>query len=133
MLWIIDGNNVMGAGAAGWWNDPAAAASRLTQQVALWCRVREDTHPRDRMTLVFDGRPVRAVAELAGGTLSIEFAPVKKRDAADDLIVELVEGLFVEPDLTVVTSDKGLIARLPPGVEVISSGRFRRIQLGLRR
>jgi hypothetical protein len=130
--WIIDGNNVMGAGADGWWNDRPAAATRLTQRIALWCRGREDTYPLDRMTLVFDGRPVPTVSELAGGTLSIEFAPRPKRDAADDRIVELVEELFVEPGLTVVTSDKGLVARLPPGVEVISSGRFRRTQLGLR-
>jgi hypothetical protein len=133
MRWIIDGNNVMGAGADGWWNDPPAAAARLTQQIALWCRNREDAHPQDRMTLVFDGRPVSAVTELAGGTLSVEFAPVQKRDAADDRIVELVESLFVEPGLTVVTTDKGLVARLPPGVEVIPSGRFRRTRLGLRR
>lgn len=133
MRWIIDGNNVMGAGADGWWNDPGAAATCLTQQIALWCRGREDANPADRVTLVFDGRAVTAVAELAGGTLSIEFAPAPKRDAADDRIVELTEDLFVEPGLTVVTSDKGLVARLPPGVEVISAGRFRRTQLGLRR
>lgn len=133
MRWIIDGNNVMGAAADGWWNDPPAAAARLTQQIALWCRSREKANPQDRMVLVFDGRPVTAVAELSGGTLSIEFAPAPKRDAADDRIVELAEDLFVEPDLTVVTSDKGLVARLPPGVEVISAGRFRRTHLGLSR
>ena len=89
MRWIIDGNNVMGAAADGWWNDPAAAAARLTQQIALWCRSRENANPQDRMTLVFDGRPVTEVTELSGGTLSIEFAPAPKRDAADDRIVEL--------------------------------------------
>jgi hypothetical protein len=47
--------------------------------------------------------------------------------------VELVEELFVEPELRVVTSDKGLIARLPPGVDVVGSGAFRRDVLGLRR
>jgi hypothetical protein len=29
------------------------------------------------------------------------------------------------PDLTVVTSDRGLVARLPPGVGVEGAGRFR--------
>ncbi len=133
MRYIIDGNNVMGAAADGWWNDPGAAATRLAQQVAAWCRDREDDHPGDVAVLVFDGRPVGSVADKAGGTLSIEFAPTRKRDAADDRIVELVEEAFVEPTLTVVTSDKGLVARLPPGVDVISSGRFRRSQLGLGR
>lgn len=133
MRWIIDGNNVMGAAGDGWWNDPPAAAGRLAQQVALWCRGREDARPRDLTTLVFDGPAVPAVSELAGGTLSIEFAPEPKRDAADDRIVALVEDLFAGSAITVVTSDKGLVARLPPGVEVLSSGRFRRKELGLGR
>lgn len=126
MRWIIDGNNVMGSAPDGWWNDPAAAAGRLTQNVAAWCRDREDAHPHDLTTLVFDGRPLPAVAGLAGGTLSVEFAPAPGRDAADDRIVELVEDLFADTAITVVTSDRGLVARLPPGVEVVSSGRFRR-------
>ncbi len=129
MQWIVDGNNVMGAGADRWWNDPAGAAARLTQQMARWCR----DHETDRVLVVFDGRPVPEVAVLAGGNLEVEFAPARKRDAADDLIVERVGELFVEPELTVVTSDKGLIARLPPGVEVMRAGSFRRIELGLGR
>lgn len=132
MRWIVDGNNVMGAGADGWWNDPAAAATRLTQTVAEWCRDHED-----QVVLVFDGKPVEAVTAKAGGNLRVEFAPRPKRDAADDRIVALVEELFAEPtgqpELRVVTSDKGLVARLPPGVEVRASGSFRRTELGLRR
>jgi len=127
MRWIVDGNNVMGAGADGWWNDPVAAATRLSQQVAEWCRTHDDD-----VILVFDGKSAEAVAEKAGGNLRIEFAPRPKRDAADDRIVELVNELFVDPAMRVVTSDKGLAARLPPGVDVQSSGSFRR-QLGLRR
>lgn len=129
MQWVIDGNNVMGTGGDGWWNDPAGAAARLTQQIALWSRDRD----QDQVLLVFDGRPVAGVAVLAGGNLSIEFAPSAKRDAADDVIVERVAELFVEPELTVVTSDKGLMARLPPGVIVVRSGAFRREELGLKR
>src|SRR6478735_1861137 len=88
-LLVIDGNNVMGAGAGGWWNDPPAAAARLTQTIAEWCRSHDG-----EVILVFDGRPNPAAAELAGGNLSIEFAPRAQRDAADDRIVELVEGRF---------------------------------------
>jgi predicted RNA-binding protein with PIN domain len=118
---VIDGNNVMGAGARGWWNDPPAAATRLTQAIAEWCRTHDD-----EVILVFDGPPNTGAAELAGGNLRIEFADRPKRDAADDRIVELVEEMFAHrPELTVVTSDKGLIARLPPGVKVIPSGGFR--------
>ena len=130
--WIVDGNNVMGAGADGWWNDPTAAAARLAQRIAEWSH----THGGP-VVLVFDGRPVEAVARKAGGNLSVEFAPRPKRDAADDRIVELVEDRWADPagmpELVVVTSDKGLSARLPPGVEVRPSGAFRRSELGLDR
>ena len=127
MRWIIDGNNVMGAGADGWWNDPVTAAVRLAQAVAEWSR----TH-KDPVTLVFDGAPEARVAELAGGNLSVTFATRRGRDAADDRIVELVDDLYAEEtDLTVVTSDKGLRDRLPPGVISEGAGRFRqRIGLG---
>jgi hypothetical protein len=41
--------------------------------------------------------------------------------------VELVEERFgEEPALTVVTSDRGLVGRLPPGVTVEGAGAFRR-------
>jgi hypothetical protein len=121
MWWVVDGNNVMGAGADGWWNDPPAAAARLAGSVAEWVRTHDDP-----VTLVFDGRPVPAVAEVAGGNLSIEFAPKPGRDAADHRIVELVEERFAdEPETTVVTSDRGLVARLPPGVSTEGAGAFR--------
>ena len=128
--WFIDGNNVMGAGADGWWNDPVAGARRTTQAVAIWCRTHDDG-----VVLVFDGRPEPSVAELAGGNLTVAFAPRPGRDAADDEIVARVGERFAdEPDLTVVTSDRGLVDRLPPGVHVEGAGRFRRrIGLGTKR
>lgn len=125
--WIIDGNNVMGAGADGWWNDPVAAAARLTQAVAEWTRTHDDP-----VTLVFDGAPERRLTELAGGNLAVAFASRRGRDAADDRIVELVEDLYGDvPELTVITSDRGLRDRLPPGVTTEGAGRFRtRVGLG---
>lgn len=121
MHWIIDGNNVMGAAADGWWNDPVAAAARLTQTIAEWSR----THDA-QVTVVFDGAPEARVAELAGGNLSVTFATRRGRDAADDRIVELVDDIYGDQvDLTVVTSDRGLRDRLPPGVDIEGAGRFR--------
>ncbi|HYI60204.1 MAG TPA: hypothetical protein VEW93_00185 [Acidimicrobiales bacterium] len=127
MLWVVDGNNVMGAGADGWWNDPVAAAERLAQAVAVWCRDLDDA-----VTLIFDGRPEPRVAGMAGGHLVVDFARRSGRDAADDLIVEVVEDRYgTAPELTVVTSDRGLVGRLPPGVTVEGAGRFRtRIGVG---
>lgn len=127
MLWLVDGNNVMGAGADGWWNDPVGASVRLAQAIAEWARTHEDA-----VTVVFDGRPEPRLVELAGGNLVVDFARRPGRDAADDRIVELVEDAYgTEPDLTVVTSDRGLVGRLPPGVGVEGAGRFRtRVGLG---
>jgi predicted RNA-binding protein with PIN domain len=120
-VWFVDGNNVMGAGADGWWNDPPAAARRVTQAVAEWSRAITDD-----VVLVFDGAPQPRLLELAGGNLTVAFATRSGRDAADDRIVVLVEERFgQDPDLTVVTSDRGLIDRLPPGVTVEGAGRFR--------
>lgn len=128
MLWIVDGNNVMGAGADGWWNDPAGAADRLAQAVAVWCRDHDDA-----VILVFDGEPQDRLRAAAGGHLTVDFARRSGRDAADDRIVEVVEEAYgAEPDLTVVTSDRGLVARLPPGVATEGAGRFR-TRLGLGR
>ena len=126
MRWIVDGNNVMGAGADGWWNDPVAAAVRLTQAIAEWTRGHDDP-----VTVVFDGRPERRLTDLAGGPLAVEFARRPGRNAADDRIVEIVEDAYAAaPALRVVTSDRGLAARLPPGVEVEGAGAFR-TRLGL--
>jgi hypothetical protein len=61
----------------------------------------------------------------------VEFATRPGRDAADDRIVEIVEDVYAaEPDLRVVTSDRGLAQRLPPGVAVEGAGAFR-TRLGL--
>ncbi len=121
MLWVVDGNNVMGAGADGWWNDPVGAAARLAQAVGVWCRDHDDV-----VVLVFDGRPELSVSAAAGGNLTVDFARRAGRDAADDRIVEVVDERYGDhPDLTVVTSDRGLRDRLPPGVAVEGAGRFR--------
>jgi hypothetical protein len=136
--WFVDGNNVMGSRPDGWWNDPAAAKARLTQEVAQWCRGHDDP-----VTLVFDRPVAPAAGQLAGGNLTVEFAARSGRDAADHRIVELVESALADrtddaegidgtapgsgsdPDLIVVTADRGLIDRLPPGVATVGPGRFR--------
>lgn len=123
MRWIVDGNNVYGSRPDGWWNDRGAAAARFAQRVAEWCRTHDD-----EVTLAFDGPLPSAVADVAGGNLAIVEAPRRGRNAADDLIAHLAAAHLDErphDELTVVTSDKGLRARLDPGVTVIGCGRFR--------
>jgi predicted RNA-binding protein with PIN domain len=119
--WLIDGNNVFGSRPDGWWNDREAAMRRLAQSIAEWCRTHEDP-----VVLVFDG-PVDATASsLQGGNLRIEAAPYRRRDAADDRIVELAGDLS---QASVVTADEGLRRRLSERcgdrVELIGVGRFR--------
>lgn len=123
MIWFVDGNNVMGAGERGWWNDRPGAAVRLTQRIALWARGLPD-----EVVVVFDGAPVEGVAALAGGNLAVTFATRRGRDAADDRIVEMVEERYADPValpvITVVSSDRGLRGRLPPGVATMGAGAF---------
>lgn len=121
-MWVIDGNNVMGAGADGWWTDPTGAAVRVAEAVAAWC-IAEEPGP---VVLVFDGRPEPRLRALGSDRLEVDFATRPGRDAADDRIVEIVEERFGDhPQTTVITSDRGLADRLPPGVEVEGAGRFR--------
>ena len=120
MRYLVDGNNVMGANVARWWNDPVGVAEKLLRRLASWCV----EHPDDDVLVVFDGKPEDRLRRVAGGNLRVDFATRSGRDAPDDRIVELVDDLFVEPELTVVTSDKGLAARLPPGVEVLGAGAY---------
>lgn len=127
-MWVIDGNNVMGAGADGWWQDPTGAAVRIAEAVARWC-----ADHQDEVILVFDGGPEPRLAALAGGHLTIDFARRSGRNAADDQIVRVVEDRFgLNPSVTVVTSDRGLAERLPPGVTIEGAGRFRN-RIGLPR
>ena len=121
MQWFVDGNNVMGSRPDGWWNNPGAAKARLAQAVARWCASHNEP-----VLLVFD-QPRSADAQQASeGNLVVEFAPRRGRDAADHHIVDRVESAYVDqPNLTVVTADRGLIDALPPGVAVVGPGRFR--------
>lgn len=126
--WFVDGSNVVGAGADGWWNDRAGAFARFADAVAAWSNDHDD-----EVVLVYDGAPSDEIARRAGGNLRIEFAPRRGRDAADDRIVELLaEHLAADAPApaVVVTSDKGLVARVRTGVGVEGAGTFRR-RLGL--
>ncbi len=118
MRWIIDGNNVFGSRPDGWWNDRDAAAQRLAQSVAEWCR----THADDVM-LVFDAPVAPTTFELGGGNLTIVESRRRGRNAADDRIVELVDEVDAD-EPRVVTSDRGLRGRLPDRVVVMGAGRF---------
>ncbi len=91
---IVDGMNVIGAVPDGWWRDRTGAMRRLAARLA---------EREEDVVLVLDGAP----REL-GVDLDVRWAPV-----ADDLIAEIAA-----PGDTVVTSDRGLRARLGHGIRV---------------
>ncbi len=98
---------------------------------------------RSRSHLVFDEPAATDLDGLAGGNLAVLHAVRRGRDAADDRIVDIVDDLLAAATdagptdpverLCVVTSDRGLRARLAPGVDVEGAGAFRtRVGLGVR-
>ncbi len=121
MRWIVDGNNVMGARADGWWRDRTAATGRLAAELDRWQRGHGEP-----VIVVFDGPEVPELTGRSRPGFTVRCSGTRARDGADDVVVALVEALFADPDLGVVTSDAGLVARLPPGVHVEGAGRFLR-------
>jgi predicted RNA-binding protein with PIN domain len=117
--WIVDGNNVMGARADGWWRDRRGAQRRLVD------RLEEFADARDvPVTVIFDGRPHDAGG---GGRVAVGFASRSGRDAADDDLAALVAGHPEPSSLTVVTSDAALADRVrAAGARVLGAGAFLR-------
>ena len=114
---VVDAMNVRGCVPDGWWRDPDAALVRLVDAIA------EHDWGDEWVLVVADGRPV--VGAPAGTRRQVELRYVghSAPNAADDLIVEIVAA---DPDdVTVVTSDRGLIDRLPAEVAVQGAKAFR--------
>lgn len=115
MHWVVDGNNVFGSRPDGWWRDRAGAARRLVDGLTRW-----QAGHRDPVDVVFDGRRPSWVDRIDPGGVGVEFA-----GHADDRIVALATELAASgTDVRVVTSDRGLRARLPSTVDVMGAGRF---------
>ena len=134
---VVDAMNVIGAVPDGWWRDRPAALARLVDAVAR--------HGFDAwVVIVADGRPVDGLPAGTRDRVELRYAGRSDPDAADDEIVALVHQLVgdgtddpadepaADPgdegiaELTVVTSDRGLVARLPTGVAVEGARAFRR-------
>lgn len=117
---IVDAMNVRGSVPDGWWRDKDAALARLVTAIA------DHDWGDDWVVVIADGRPVAGLAAGTRGQVELRYAGRTAPDAADDDIVALAEEVVDDDEpLTVVTSDRGLIARLPPGVTVEGAKRFR--------
>jgi predicted RNA-binding protein with PIN domain len=104
---IVDGMNVIGARPDGWWRDRAGASRRLIASLHELAQ-RVD----DQIAVVLDGRPLAQYPEGVHGGVLVAYASRQGRDAADDRIVDEVRKDRDPASLTVVTSDKGLRARV---------------------
>ena len=104
MTLIVDGNNVMGSRPDGWWRDRAASAARLADAISAWA---DGSRP---VIVVFDGSA--PAGYVAPSRIDVRFAARGGRDAADDLIAELVAGADDPAGIVVVTSDAGLAERV---------------------
>ena len=106
---VVDGMNVIGSRPDGWWRDRDGAARRLLSRLqALAADAEID------ITLVLDGRPLPDVAAGTHGGVEVLYARRAGRDAGDDRLVELVGGIDDRSRVRVVTSDRGLAARVRP-------------------
>jgi len=100
---VVDAANVVGSRPDGWWRDRAGAATRLAAQLVAAL----DAHALDvdRVHLVLEGAARAAVVPEHPG-LAVVRAPAD----GDSAIVALAAQL--DGDVTVVTADRGLRARL---------------------
>lgn len=117
---VVDTANLLGSVPDGWWRDRAGATERLLESLAL-------AVPR---TVPLSGGfawAARVIAVVEGAARDIpatigRIELVRAPGSGDDALAELVERLERVERPLVVTADRGLRARLPPGVAVIGPG-----------
>lgn len=115
---VVDGNNVMGAAADGWWRDRPAAARRLLRRLACYQRGTGGT-----VFLVLDV-PQADLPEGRHDGVEIRYPERRGRDAADGRIVELLGELGDQP-AGIVSSDRALAAAATRrGAAVMGAGTF---------
>ena len=98
---VVDGNNVVGAVADGWWRDRPAAVGRLLAR--LQCYGRSTGHS---VVLVLDHAQPDLLEGDHGGVV-VRYPRRRGRNAADERIVELL-GDAPDAPVAVVTSDRAL-------------------------
>jgi predicted RNA-binding protein with PIN domain len=116
--WLVDGMNVIGSRPDRWWLDRDGAMRRLAALLERFARATGDA-----VTVVFDARPRE---QIEADSVEVVFAPERRRDAADDEIVRILDHVDEPEAVRVVTSDIGLATRAEArGAEVVPAGAFR--------
>jgi predicted RNA-binding protein with PIN domain len=114
---LVDGNNVIGSVADGWWRDRPGAVHRLV------ARLQRLAATGATVEVVFDTKPSDLPEGEHDGVV-VHYATRRGRDAADDRIVELVDERDT-PSIEVVTSDRALAdAVRARGASVTGAGSF---------
>lgn len=120
MRLLVDGMNVIGTRADGWWRDRDAAMARLVDRLERWSAASGDD-----VTVVFERKPRPPIRS---PLVEIGHAPKPGPNAADD---EIVRRVRADPDprsIRVVTSDhllSDLVRGLGATVEPAASFRDR--------
>jgi len=118
MRWIVDAMNVIGTRPDGWWRDRDAAMARLVDLLERYV-----AETGDDVTVVFERKPNPPIRSTL---IEITHATKRGPDAADFVIVKLVEAHAAPRTLQVVTSDRWLGDRVSAlGAAVSSSESFR--------
>lgn len=114
---LVDGNNVIGSVADGWWRDRPGAVRRLVG------RLQRLAATGATVEVVFDTKPSDLPEGEHDGVV-VHYATRTGRDAADDRIVELVAERDAS-EIEVVTSDRALAdAVRARGASVTGAGTF---------
>lgn len=117
---VVDGNNVMGAAADGWWRDKPAAVRRLLDRLRCYA-----AGAGGHVVLVLDVAQPDLPEGDAGGVL-VHYADRAGRDAGDDRILRLLDEHGAD-GVEVVTSDRALAeAARGRGATTVGAGAFLR-------
>ncbi|MEK7829440.1 MAG: NYN domain-containing protein [Acidobacteriota bacterium] len=124
-MYLIDGNNVIGQRGKGyenWFSDKPAARRQLLNDLARLAGVK-----KLRLTVVFDGAPDSSFPD-GSSFRGVKVFYARQNSDADTRIIEMAEAERNKKNLTVVTSDGKLTARVRVcGVKVMRSGEFRQL------
>lgn len=99
---VVDGANVVGARADGWWKDRAGAARRLHEQLVT-ADLDED------IVLVLEGEAKQGVRAGRDGHVTVVHAP---QDGDSEIVRQAHRAAVAGNDVTVVTADRLLKARV---------------------
>ncbi len=117
--WIVDAMNVIGSRPDGWWKDRRSAMATLVDRLEHWASTEH------RVTVVFERPPSPPIVS---SVIEIAHAPRAAANSADDEIVRLVQADDAPQDVTVVTSDGGLVERVRgAGASVYPAASFRNL------